>query len=253
MARQAATEFGGIDVLLNNAAMYDGIEMAPFTELDEAAWDRMFAVNVRGTWNCCKAVVPYLRERGTGTIVNIASTTALIGPPLLLHYTATKGAIVALTRALATELGEEGIRVTGCSPGVTYTQATNNILGDPVLGDIFVEMQAMKTKLQPRGRRPARAVPVQRRGGHDRGPELRRRRWMDEAVASAHLPVRTPPCSSDRPPSRSWRCGPPSSPTACWCPAAGRSAATRRWSRSPTAWPADCCGPALRPVTGSRF
>jgi NAD(P)-dependent dehydrogenase (short-subunit alcohol dehydrogenase family) len=149
MARQTAAEYGGIDVLLNNAAMYDGIEMMPFTDLDEDAWDRMFAVNVRGTWNCCKAVVPLLRERGTGTIVNIASTTALIGPPLLLHYTATKGAIVAITRALANELGEEGIRVTGCSPGVTYTQATNNIIGDPILGDIFVEMQAMKKKLQP--------------------------------------------------------------------------------------------------------
>ena len=149
MARQTAAHFGGIDVLLNNAAIYDGLKMDAFTDLDEAEWDRIFAVNVKGVWLASRAVVPYLRERGTGTIVNVASTTALLGPPLLLHYTASKGAVVSMTRALAKELGEEGIRVTGCAPGMTFTEATKGILPDPIMGDLFVEMQAIKKLLQP--------------------------------------------------------------------------------------------------------
>jgi 3-oxoacyl-[acyl-carrier protein] reductase len=149
MARQAVERFGRIDVLLNNAAIYDGLKMEAFTDLDEAEWDRVFSVNVKGIWLTCKAVVPYLRERGAGVIVNIASSIALVGPPLLLHYTASKGAVMSMTRALAKELGEEGIRVTGCSPGMTFTDATKALLPDPIMGDLFMEFQAIKRPVEP--------------------------------------------------------------------------------------------------------
>jgi NAD(P)-dependent dehydrogenase (short-subunit alcohol dehydrogenase family) len=149
MARQAADHYGGIDLLLNNAAIYDGLQMDAFTDLDEAEWDRLMAVNVKGLWLATRAVVPHLRARGGGTIVNVASTTALLGPPLLLHYTASKGAVVSMTRALAKELGEEGIRVTGVAPGMTFTDATKAILPDPIMADMFMEMQCVKKSLEP--------------------------------------------------------------------------------------------------------
>jgi NAD(P)-dependent dehydrogenase (short-subunit alcohol dehydrogenase family) len=149
MARQTAEQYGGIDLLLNNAAIYDGLRMDAFTDLDEGEWDRVMAVNVKGVWLASRAVVPYLRERGAGTIVNVASTTAYLGPPLLLHYVASKGAVVSMTRALAKELGEEGIRVTGCAPGMTFTEATKGILPDPIMGDMFMEMQCVKKTLEP--------------------------------------------------------------------------------------------------------
>jgi 3-oxoacyl-[acyl-carrier protein] reductase len=149
MARRTSEAFGGIDILLNNAAIYDGLTLDVFSDIDEDEWDRVFLVNVKGVWKATRAVVPFMREAGGGTIVNISSTTAYLAPPLLLHYTASKGAVVSLTRALANELGDDGIRVTGCAPGMTFTEATKKMLPDPAMGDLFLEMQAIKKKLQP--------------------------------------------------------------------------------------------------------
>jgi NAD(P)-dependent dehydrogenase (short-subunit alcohol dehydrogenase family) len=149
MARQTAEAFGGIDILLNNAAIYDGLQLNSFDDIDEGEWDRIFLVNVKGLWLATRAVVPHMRERGRGTIVNISSTSAYLAPPLLLHYTASKGAVVSMTRALAKELGDEGIRVTGCAPGVTFTEATKGILPDPLMADMFLQMQVVKRALQP--------------------------------------------------------------------------------------------------------
>ena len=149
MVAAAVERFGTVDVLVNNAAIYDGLEMDAFEDLDLATWDRVMAVNVKGTWLATRAVTPLMKEKGYGKIVNISSTVAYIGPPLLLHYVASKGAIVAMTKALAKELGEYGIRVTALAPGMTFTQATNNLLPDPIMGDMFMEMQALKEKMQP--------------------------------------------------------------------------------------------------------
>ena len=149
MVQAAVDRFGTVDVLVNNAAIYDGLEMDAFEDLDLATWDRVMAVNVKGTWLATRAVTPLMKEKGYGKIVNISSTVAYIGPPLLLHYVASKGAIVAMTKALAKELGEYGIRVTALAPGMTFTQATNNLLPDPIMGDMFMEMQALKEKMQP--------------------------------------------------------------------------------------------------------
>ena len=149
MVAAAVERFGTVDILVNNAAIYDGLQMDAFEDLDLATWNRVLNVNVTGTWLATRAVTPLMKEKGYGKIVNISSTVAYIGPPLLLHYVASKGAIVAMTKALAKELGDYGIRVTALAPGMTFTEATNNILPDPIMGDMFMEMQALKEKMQP--------------------------------------------------------------------------------------------------------
>lgn len=149
MVAAAVERFGTVDILVNNAAIYDGLVMDAMEDLDIATWDRVLSVNVKGTWLATRAVAPLMKEKGYGKIVNISSTVAYIGPPLLLHYVASKGAVVAMTKALAKELGDYGVRVTALAPGMTFTEATNNILPDPIMGDMFMEMQALKEKMQP--------------------------------------------------------------------------------------------------------
>ncbi|HEY4410889.1 MAG TPA: glucose 1-dehydrogenase [Acidimicrobiia bacterium] len=149
MVQAAVDRFGTVDILVNNAAIYDGLVMDAFEDIDLATWDRVMAVNVKGTWLATRAVSPIMKAKGYGKIVNISSTTAYIGPPLLLHYVASKGAVVAMTKALAKELGDYGVRVTALTPGMTFTEATKNILPDPIMGDMFMEMQCLKEKMQP--------------------------------------------------------------------------------------------------------
>lgn len=123
MVAAALERFGRVDVLVNNAAIYDGIRCAPMEDLRVDEWDRVFAVNVRGSWNCARAVVPDMKRRGAGKIVNVASGTVLGGTPYMAHYVASKGAIVALSRALARELGPSGITVNTLVPGLTDSGA----------------------------------------------------------------------------------------------------------------------------------
>jgi 3-oxoacyl-[acyl-carrier protein] reductase len=149
MVQAAVERFGTVDILVNNAAIYDGLAMDAFEDIDIAVWDRVLAVNVKGTWLATRAVAPLMKEKGYGKIVNISSTVAYVGPPLLLHYVASKGAVVAMTKALAKELGEYGIRVTALAPGMTFTEATKHLLPDPIMGDMFMEMQCLKEKMQP--------------------------------------------------------------------------------------------------------
>ena len=127
LAEAAVSRFGGIDVLVNNAAIYAGIARKPFTDIDEADWDRLMAVNVKGTWLATRAVAPRMRASG-GAIVNISSATVLSGSPLWLHYVASKGAIIAMTRALARELGDRAIRVNALAPGFTLTDASLDLI-----------------------------------------------------------------------------------------------------------------------------
>ena len=101
---------------MNNAAYYTTLQNAPFDELGVSEWDRAFAVNVRGPWLCAKAVTPFMRARGYGRIINISSMTVHDGTPNLLHYVATKAAVIGLTRGLARELGDAGIAVNTVTP-----------------------------------------------------------------------------------------------------------------------------------------
>ncbi|MEO7405052.1 MAG: SDR family oxidoreductase [Burkholderiales bacterium] len=115
--------FGRLDALVNNAALATKLAGKTFDQLDEAAWDRVFEVNVKGTWLVSRAAAPLLRE-SQGRIVNLASDTALWGADLFLHYVASKGAIIAMTRGMARELGEDNVRVNAVAPGLTPTEAT---------------------------------------------------------------------------------------------------------------------------------
>jgi len=126
MAAEAMKAFGRIDGLITNAAYFREVKLTPFEELDPAIWDRIFAVNVKGVWHCCKAVAPAMRERKAGSIVNIASVVAVAGQPGYLHYVATKGAVLAMTKGLAKELGSIGVRVNVIAPGFVITDATRN-------------------------------------------------------------------------------------------------------------------------------
>ena len=126
MAAAALQRFGRIDGLVNNAAYFREVTLTPFEELDPAQWERIFAVNVKGVWQCCKAVMPAMRAQQWGAIVNIASVVALAGQPGYLHYVATKGAVLAMTKGLAKECGPLGVRVNVIAPGFVITDATKN-------------------------------------------------------------------------------------------------------------------------------
>ena len=116
LAAAAAGEFGTIDVLINNAAFYSQIVRGPFNEVSQDEWDRTFEINVRGAWLACCAVYPYMKEQGSGKIINISSTTCFKGTVGFPHYVASKTAIIGLTRCLATELGPDGITVNTVTP-----------------------------------------------------------------------------------------------------------------------------------------
>lgn len=123
-----AVEVGGrIDVLVNNAGIYDGIRTVGMEDLTDEEWDRILTVNVRGVWNATRAVVAAMRAQGYGKVINLASGTFLVGTPYNLHYVASKGAIVAMTRALARELGPDGIRVNSLAPGLTDSGARKRV------------------------------------------------------------------------------------------------------------------------------
>ena len=127
MAGHVIHTLGRIDILVNNAALYGGLERKPFYELDAAAWDNVLAVNLKGPWLCAKAVFPFMKESG-GKIINVASAVVFSGSPLWAHYVASKGGLIALTRALAREAGDFGITVNAIAPGLTLTEASLGLI-----------------------------------------------------------------------------------------------------------------------------
>lgn len=120
----AVEVLGGIDGLVNCAALATGVGGKDMMEYDPDLWDRVMTVNVKGTWLMTKACVPYLRTSGSGKIINIASDTALWGAPKLMAYVASKGAIISMTRSMARELGTDNICVNTIAPGLTLVEAT---------------------------------------------------------------------------------------------------------------------------------
>jgi NAD(P)-dependent dehydrogenase (short-subunit alcohol dehydrogenase family) len=128
LAERSAAELGGIDILVNNAAIYAGLERRGFETIEEAVWDRVMAVNVKGAWLMTRAAAPHLRRAGGGSIVNISSATVMSGSPEWLHYVSSKGALIAMTRALARELGGESVTVNALAPGFTLTEASLGLI-----------------------------------------------------------------------------------------------------------------------------
>ena len=125
MAEKVMEVYGQADILLNNAAIFYGLMPQPWDSLTVDEWDRVFAVNVKGTWLCCKAIAPIMRKQGEGKIINISS--ASINMPFgydKLHYVSSKAAVITITQQLARALGPHGININAIAPGYTRTEAT---------------------------------------------------------------------------------------------------------------------------------
>ncbi|WPZ12757.1 SDR family oxidoreductase [Nitratireductor rhodophyticola] len=127
VGRNLAEQDGVLHGLVNNGAIATGIGGIPFEEIDIDSWDRVMQVNVRGTWLMTRAVTPLLKASGSGRIVNVASDTALWGAPRLMSYVASKGALMAMTRSLARELGPDRVGVTAIAPGILTTESTGYV------------------------------------------------------------------------------------------------------------------------------
>ncbi len=146
MVGRVVERFGGVDVLVNNAAIYP---RRAWTEIEEEEWDRVMAVNLKGYFLCARAVYPHMKERGGGSIVNVSSITFFIGWTLLLDYVTSKGGIVGFTRTLAREVGPDGINVNAVAPGAFPTDA-EKIHPDPEGYSRWVlEQQSVKRRGTP--------------------------------------------------------------------------------------------------------
>jgi 3-oxoacyl-[acyl-carrier protein] reductase len=130
IAAAALKEFGQVDALVNNAALYGGLKGGRFDQLDEAQWDRVMQVNIKGVWNGCRAVVPQMRTQKSGSVINITSLAPVYGMPFGLDYSTSKGAVIAMTRSLARELGRDWIRVNAVAPSAVMTEGTQEYFGD---------------------------------------------------------------------------------------------------------------------------
>jgi NAD(P)-dependent dehydrogenase (short-subunit alcohol dehydrogenase family) len=121
MVDTTVATFGGVDILVNNAGIYSTLTPQPFEEIDPAEWRRVMEVNTLGVFLCCRAALAAFKRRGGGRIINISSGVAFKGYPYMAHYVASKGAVVSLTRALASELGRHNVLVNSVAPGFTVS------------------------------------------------------------------------------------------------------------------------------------
>jgi len=122
MAAETMKAFGRIDILVNNAAIFSSLELKGFEKIEPSEWRRVMDVNTLGVFLCCRACAPHMRAGGYGRIINLASGAPLKGVPLFLHYIASKGAVIAMTRGLARELGKDDITVNSLAPGFTLSE-----------------------------------------------------------------------------------------------------------------------------------
>jgi NAD(P)-dependent dehydrogenase (short-subunit alcohol dehydrogenase family) len=150
MARETVERCGSIDILVNNAGLYASLKMRPFTEIPVDEWRQVMDVNVLSMFLTTRAVVPHMRNNEGGRIVNISSGTLFRGVPFLLHYVTSKGAIVALTRALAKELGRDDILVNCVAPGFTMTDGVReNPEVIEALRDVSISARTLQRDQEP--------------------------------------------------------------------------------------------------------
>jgi 3-oxoacyl-[acyl-carrier protein] reductase len=148
LRRSVLGEFGRIDVLVNNAAVFSTIQMKSFDEIELQEWEHVIRVNLTGTFLCCQAVAGPMREQRSGSILNISSSTVLGGRPFYLHYVASKSALVGMSRALARELGPYGVRVNTIMPGSVDTGIARDSVTDDQIAAI-VAAQAVQVRVTP--------------------------------------------------------------------------------------------------------
>jgi NAD(P)-dependent dehydrogenase (short-subunit alcohol dehydrogenase family) len=139
MARKAIEHFGKIDILINNAGLFASLGKKPFYEISNEEWDQVLGINLKGTFLCCKAVYPQMKKQGKGKIINISSGTFFTGVPYFIHYVASKGGIIAFTRALAREVGDDGICVNAIAPGLTMSES---VQGNPMYPEGYLRVAA---------------------------------------------------------------------------------------------------------------
>ena len=149
MVGQAESAWGPVDILVNNAALFATLDLKPFFEIADDEWDRVMTVNARSVFQACKSVLPSMLKNGGGKIVNISSGTFYYGPPGLSHYTASKGAVIALTRSMARELGDKNIQVNAIAPGLTESEGIQgNAQFDPARAPT-VASRSIKREMVP--------------------------------------------------------------------------------------------------------
>ena len=142
MVNQVIEKFGRIDILINNAAVFSRITMAPFWELPLDEWDSAMNVNVTGSYYCARAVVPTMRKAKWGRIVNVTSGTVQLGSANYLHYITSKSAVIGMTRSMARELGASNITVNTFWPGITKTEVNRPSATDEVF-EMFTQRQCL--------------------------------------------------------------------------------------------------------------
>jgi NAD(P)-dependent dehydrogenase (short-subunit alcohol dehydrogenase family) len=151
MAATAASEFGGVDILVNNAAMFASLRGGAMIDIGVDRWDRTMAVNVKGPWLCLCAVLPHMRARGGGAVVN-QSSIAAFGLGGMLDYSTSKAALIGFTKNAALELGRDNVRVNAIAPGGVATEANAMITGDSeftALAERAKVNQAIGVPIQP--------------------------------------------------------------------------------------------------------
>jgi len=141
MVAETVKQFGTVDILINNAAYFMTVWKGPFWEMTVEEFDKAMAVNVRGSWLCAKAVVPHMQKQKRGKIINVSSNVALTGNPDYIHYVTSKGALIAMTRAMARELGDWNICVNTVSPGFVVTEGRKV---DPEYEKIRAQQRSIK-------------------------------------------------------------------------------------------------------------
>jgi NAD(P)-dependent dehydrogenase (short-subunit alcohol dehydrogenase family) len=153
MAKKTFERYDRIDILVNNAAAIGGIEIPdfikPVEEITSEDWNKYLEVNIKGTFLCCKAVMPYMKKQVKGSIVNIASTAGFNGSPHFLHYSTSKGGIMTMTRGLATALGDFNINVNAVAPGVVMTEAMQALHTGEGGENQTISRQILKKRIQP--------------------------------------------------------------------------------------------------------
>jgi NAD(P)-dependent dehydrogenase (short-subunit alcohol dehydrogenase family) len=147
LAREAVAQLGGVDVLVNNAG--GSSYMGPFTELRFSGWEKVMRLNVDSIVHLSQAVGRHMLERGSGSVINVASVAGLTGTPSLAPYGASKAAVISLTKSLALEWGSQGVRVNALCPGWTKTDLNADLWGDQALGASMVEPTALKRWAEP--------------------------------------------------------------------------------------------------------